>query len=717
MAYEKTVWHTGDLISAEKMNKIEDELEGLRQKQDSINADTFEETLTRVEKLEDLTAANVSEKELTTNDNFIIIPTDAAINMGVFDMKVDLPFRQEEKDGDISPNNPKQFLPYNSIDFLLYNGSANLLDKKAAFEGDTLFTFDATNRVTGTIGAFSEKRIKLPRGLAGQKIHFYCATLGNTPTRLVFYRRMSNLSYSNEGSLAGSFYSAPTAYTNINGYYTLPTLDGSYYNDIYMSILPAQGSSVNYSDTLTLTVFSAALQQSNGSGEPETTYINLSEPILAGQADFSTGIATNQNASTMAVYYLLNSADLNIESFVENTNGSNYVICTRPDGASENTRSSHYRYLNGSGEEFYFTPSDANAEHKFTIHDSRFTDEATAKQILGDRSNNINFAIVSSFLMPGINEKIVTSQINSNKIIMPSIPSAIAAKDGNLSSLKYYQSSNAIMEDLQNQINTNKPHVMMGANQLMDGSEGYVPAPKRSTQDYNKFLSGSGQWQAITIPTYDNATAHTASNPGFGLATNGKGLSIDNNNPGILNINTSLSDSSISTTTERAGDTYVDSDNKLKVKLPLASTSQYGLVKIADDSYSNLINDSSGLRVPYYTRSSIASEKHAGVINPPDYERGPDLFFTSGGTWIDLFANLAQPYDNIKNYKKGEFIQYGDKIYQLNADLAAGEMWDATEVCYGDILKAYGLTLNGSLTLGNTTITESQLQALLALLN
>lgn len=53
-----------------------------------------------------------------------------------------------------------------------------------------------------------------------------------------------------------------------------------------------------------------------------------------------------------------------------------------------------------------------------------------------------------------------------------------------------------------------------GATANSDGAAGFVPAPKKASQDYNKYLKGDGTWDDLDIPDFAGATSTTAGTSG-----------------------------------------------------------------------------------------------------------------------------------------------------------------------------------------------------------
>lgn len=438
MAHE--LWKTGDLITADRLNAMGEELDSIAEMND------------RLEELELHNSSNTFSKTLTVKENLITLPTDASENLGIRDMIVNLPLRQEEKDGAITPSNPKPFIPYTSIDFLVYPNNANLIDFKKILTGKD-FTWN-DNTVTGTVAAFKNHKIKIPDTLLKNQLSVFCITMGQIQTKAYFCYHQGTTtddsSYTADGEVTGTY--SPMGMMTISGYYTPSISDLTYspIDGLYFYIGPADSANTSSSDTITISTFQLSLSTPGSVGTPSTVSFSIDKSIWGGQVDFKTGEGSTRSTSG-ETYYLYNSADLNIESFVEVDNGSNYVICTRPTGVNESTRCSHYQYHNGTGLEFYFNPSDSSANYQFTIHDSRFTDEAAARAILGNRDNNINFAGASIWMGTSAPETF-TILNNTNRIVLPTVSGSVAAKDGELKQITYYRNIEKMINEVYNKL-------------------------------------------------------------------------------------------------------------------------------------------------------------------------------------------------------------------------------------------------------------------------
>ena len=213
---------------------------------------------------------------------------------------------------------------------------------------------------------------------------------------------------------------------------------------------------------------------------------------------------------------------------------------------------------------------------------------------------------------------------------------------------------------------------MTGANEYRAGKAGLAPTPGQG--DHVKFLRGDATWQEMP-----KAANSDIQGQGYGVIKPGKGLSINSETPGTLDVNVSFDPySGSSHLNYETYDTYVNNDKNIVAAVNLGTSETYGVVKPGSDME---VLPNGELRAKRYAWSGDAY----GTV-PPAKSAGFDCFFKGNGIWTDLYSVLAQPYEMDKSYAKGELIRYLDKIYMLDAPLSAGGMATWHEVTLGELI-------------------------------
>lgn len=240
--------------------------------------------------------------------------------------------------------------------------------------------------------------------------------------------------------------------------------------------------------------------------------------------------------------------------------------------------------------------------------------------------------------------------------------------DGDLIDGGRYIPTNA--DEIAEMIRNYTPPTMEGATEYLDGEPGMVPRPMAG--DHVKFLRGDATWQTIS-----KATARTSLDEGYGLVTDGKGTSIDANTPGRIDVNVSYDGTSAHATYE-AIDTYIDNNDQVRAAMPIATTNQNGAIKLGSGNQSGapLASDGNGAYVPNYSMYFDGSG-NAGVL-PLAGQDKYYAFFMGNGQWVNLFAFLAQEFDQTYTtaYQKGDIVKYLNNIYVMDTDMPAGAFPD-----------------------------------------
>jgi hypothetical protein len=389
MPYERTNWVNGDLISSERMNKIERQLELVTSPALGALRYDVAQTLTHIEQAQAKQNLNIIDNNY---DNYyhqniiqksgkknILIPDAAAAPLKGLKIKKAMP--------DISgtPDAPNYFNAINQIVINKKTKGAIIATGKDLYANNSQFSVNK-NIITGALKAFTDYKISLDNN-----------DLEDGATLIV------NVSTANNCTLYYT-YNDTDSPNMLQKLYGLPLIMAPIPYHAGLKIwIGSMDTTLSEDTPITIQDFSITWDNANVNSE-SINIINLSSKFYGGEIDLINGtidcskIDTTMGMAIRTNYSFIEGPQLTSIRFSEGTeNEAPSLTCKIPETISvispAMSRCSHYVYNITNKQSGCYTID--TIEKCIILYDDRFTNQLTAENILKNTDDLIVFKVVT----------------------------------------------------------------------------------------------------------------------------------------------------------------------------------------------------------------------------------------------------------------------------------------------------------------------------------